>query len=212
MVVIATSPLEFFFYVSIVSATTTSYECLYQTPISFSFGRSFIATPARAVVSETRSHLQVDPELGGGLASWFEGSIGPTILPGPRRPGRVSSVKRWFVSERKKPADPGASTAATPINNTGGLVRKTTSISSFHSALSGLGVGPGLLATTDTFAPQQLNQGTAAKPVSTIPASPTGAVPNRAIIEAFSAGSMTVPLFYERRSGLGGIHPGFASA
>ena len=62
------------------------------------------------------------------------------------------------------------------------------------SALSELGVGLGPSATTENFALQQLDPGTAAKPVSTTPASPTGTVPTRAIIQAVFTDSMIVPL------------------
>ena len=96
------------------------------------------------------------------------GSAGPAMRPDPRRLSLVSFVKIWFISKRKKSTDPEASTVAAPTNNTGGLVRKTISISSFHSALSELGVGLGPSATTESFALQQLNPGTAAKPVSTM--------------------------------------------
>ena len=81
-----------------------------------------------------RSHIQVVLELGVGSASWFEGWFkGPTMRPDPRRLSRVSFVKTWFNSERKKSTDPKA--IAAPTNGTGRLVRKTTSVSSFHSAL-----------------------------------------------------------------------------
>ena len=128
-------------------------------------------------------HTRVVPELlRDQLPSSKRGPVGPAIRPDPQKLGRVSSTKIWFISERKKPKDPEAPTAAAPTNDTNGLVRKTTSVSSFHSALSELGIGPGPSATTESFSLPQLNQGTTMKPVPTIPASPTSAVPSRAII------------------------------
>ena len=56
-------------------------------------------------------------------------------------------------------------------------------------------MGPEPSATTENFALHQLNQGATPKPVSTIPASPTGAVPSRTIIQTVCADSMTVALF-----------------
>lgn len=48
-----------------------------------------------------------------------------------------------------------ASATAAPTNNTRGLIRRITPISSFHSALSELGVGP---RVTEKFTLPQLNQ------------------------------------------------------
>ena len=82
------------------------------------------------------------------------GPVGSAIRPDPQRLRRVSSMKSWFVSDRKNSE---ASTAAAPTNDTNGLVRKTTSVSSFHSAPSELGIGPGPSATTESFALPPLN-------------------------------------------------------
>jgi hypothetical protein len=100
-------------------------------------------------------------------------------------------MKAWFVSGRKKPKDPEASTAAGPAGNTIGLVRKTTSVSSFHSAHSEWDVGPGPSGTTENLA---LNEVTIVEPILT-PASPTNAVPHRATIQIAHADPTPVPLF-----------------
>ena len=192
-VIIGTSSLGFIFYVCIVSAATASYECPYQTPVSLLL-RVLVYYDVRKV-----GWYQRCARMFKSFRSWVRdrhrGSSGPMIRFDPRRLGRVSSVKTWFVSERKKPTDPEASTAASPTKNTNGLVRKTTSISSFHSALSELGSGPGPSRATENFALSQLNQGTAAKPVSEIPTSPMDTVPTRTIIQTVFVDSMTMPLF-----------------
>ena len=193
-VIIATSPLGFVFYVYIVSAATASYECPYQTPVS-SLLRLLIYYDIRKNGLYRRCGRTA--EL---FRSWvwdrFAGSkggpTGPTRRSGSRRrPSRVSLMKTWFVSGRKKPKDPEASTAAGPAGNTIGLVRKTTSVSSFHSALSEWDVGPGPSGTTENLA---LNQVTVVKLIST-PASPTNAVPHRATVQIAYADPTPVPLF-----------------
>ena len=104
-------------------------------------------------------------------------------------------MKTWFVPERKKPTDPEVSAAASPTNDINRLDRKTTSVSSFHSALSELGVGPRGSRSTENFALHQLNPGIAKEPVSTIPAPPMDAAPGRTIIHIVFADPVTVPLF-----------------
>ena len=104
-------------------------------------------------------------------------------------------MKTWFISRRKKPTDPKASTPIALTNNTSRFIRKTTSISSFHSALSELGVGPGPSGVAENIPLQPLNQATATKPMSTIPASPTGVVPNQTTIQTLLISSLPVPLF-----------------
>ena len=105
-------------------------------------------------------------------------------------------METWFISERKKPADPEVPTTAAPTNNASELVRKATSVYSFHSAPPPkLVVGPWPSGTAEKFVLLQLDQGTTTKPVSTISASPTDAIPDRAIIQTVLIDSVTVPLF-----------------
>jgi hypothetical protein len=193
-VIIATSSLGFVFDVCIVFAATASYECPYQTPVS-SLLQLLIYYDIRKNGLYRRCARTA--EL---FRSWvwdrFAGSKGgptrPTHRSGSRRrPSRVSSMKTWFVSGRKKPKDPEASTAAGPAGNTIGLVGNTVSVSSFHSALSEWDVGPGPSGTTENLA---LNQVTVVKPIS-IPASPMNAVPRRGTVQIAHTDPTPVPLF-----------------
>jgi hypothetical protein len=193
-VIIATSSLGFVFYVCIVSAATASYECPYQTPVSLLL-RLLIYYDIRKNGVYRRCARATEA-----FRSWaWDRFVGPTGSPaGPtRQPGSrkkwscISSMKTWFVSGRKKPKDPEASTAAGPAGNTIGLVRNTTSVSSFHSAHLEWNVGPGPSGTTENLA---LNQVTVVKPIST-PASPMNAVPHRATIQIAHVDPNPVPLF-----------------
>jgi hypothetical protein len=193
-VIIATSSLGFVFYVCIVSAATTSYECPYQTPVSLLL-RLLIYYDIRKNGIYRRCARATEA-----FRSWAWGRFaGPTGSPaGPtRRSGsrrrwkRIPSMGNWLVSGRKNPKDLEASIAAGPAGNTIGLVRKATSVSSSHSALSEWDVGPGPSGTTENLA---LNQVTVVKPIST-PASPTNAVPRRATVQIAHADPTPVPLF-----------------
>jgi hypothetical protein len=196
-VIIATTSLGFVFYVCIVSAATASYECPYQTPVSLLL-RLLIYYDVRK-----NGWYQRRARSLGSFRSWvrdrfagLKGSpAGRTTRSGSRRKSsRISSAKTWFVSDRKKSRDPEASIAAVPTDNTSGLVRKATSITSFHSALSGLDVEPGPSGVTENLALQEPTQVTVTKPATT-PASPTNAVPNRTIIQTVLADPTPVPLF-----------------
>jgi hypothetical protein len=145
-VIIATSSLGFVFYVCIVSAATASYECPYQTPVSlllqlliyYDIRKNGVYRRCARATEAFRSWAW------GQFAGPAGSPAGPTRQSGSRRRwSRISSMKNWFVSGRKKPKDPEASSAAGPAGNTIGLVRKTTSVSSFHSAHSEWDVGPG---------------------------------------------------------------------
>ena len=126
-VIIATSSLEFLFYVSIVSAATASYECPYQTPVPLLLRMLVYCDIRRDRWYRRRAHIF--KSFRSRVWDWFPGSkrgpAGPTMRPDPRRLGGVSSMKTWSVSERKKPTDPEASTAAAPTNDINELVRKT---------------------------------------------------------------------------------------
>jgi len=196
-VIIATSSLGFVFYVCIVSAATASYECPYQTPVSLLL-RLLIYYDIRKNGWYQRCARTFES-----FRSWVwdrfagpkGGPAGPTRRPGsPRISSHISSMKTWFISDRRKPKDPEASTATVPTNNTSGLARKATSVSSFHSALSEWDVRPGPSGVTENMALPEINQVTAVKPVS-IPASPTNVVPNRTIIRTALADPAPPPLF-----------------
>jgi len=196
-VIITTSSLGFVFYVCIVSAATASYECPYQTPVSLLL-RLLVYYDVRKNGWYQRCARTLGP-----FRSWAWNRFvrpkgdpaGPTSGPGSRRrSSRLSSVKTWFISHRKKPRDPEASTATVPTNNTSGLVRNATSISSFHSALSEWDIGPGPSGVTESLALPELNQVSLVKPVSTPPL-PVNAVPSRTIIQTVLADPTPPPLF-----------------
>ena len=193
-VIIATTSLGFLFYVCIVSAATASYECPYQTPVSL-----LLRLLVYYDVRKNRWYQRRARTLGS-FRSWVQdrlaglrgGPAGPTIRPNPRGgSSRLSSAKNWFVSDKKKPKDPEAPISVVPTDNTSGLVRKATSINSFHSALSGLDVEAGPSGVTENLALQEL---TVSKPATT-PASQTNAVLNRTIIQTVFTDTTPVPLF-----------------
>ena len=197
-VIIATSSLGFVFYVCIVSAATASYECPYQTPVSLLL-RVLIYYDFRKNGWYQRRARSLES-----LVSWawdrFTGPKGSPAGPanrfGSRRRGRTSSVKAWFTSNRKKTKDPEASATAESGGNTNGLVRKATSITSFHSALSEWDAQPGPSGVTENLALPELNQVTVVKPVPT-PSSPINAVSiqNRTVIHTALGDLTPVPLF-----------------
>ena len=186
-VIITTSSLGFVFYVCIVSAATASYECPYQTPVSLLL--------RLLVYYDLRKNGWYQRRVRGLKSFWslvwnrFAGPkgspAGPTSQFNSRRKwSRISSMKTMFVSDRKKTKDPEASVAT---GNTTGLVRKATSISSFHSALSEWDIQPGPSGVTENLALPELNQVTVVKPVPT-PASPTNSVPT--LIPLFTKGDL----------------------
>ena len=197
-VIIATSSLGFVFYVCIVSAATASYECPYQTPVSLLL-RLLICYDVRKNGWYRRPARTLEAFQGwlwNRFVSPKGGSTSPAIRPDSRRrSSRISPVNAWLARDRKKPKDPEASTATVPpTDNTGGLVRKATSISSFHSALSEWDVRPGPSGVTENLALREPNQVIALKPVPT-PASPTNTVLNRTILQTASPDLTPVPLF-----------------
>ena len=188
-VIITTSSLGFVFYVCIVSAATASYECPYQTPVSLLL-RLLVYYDLRKNGWYQRRARSLKS-----FWNWVWGRFrtrepkgrpaGPTSQFDSRRKwSRIPSVKTLFVSGREKTKDPEASTAT---GNTTGLVRKATSISSFHSALSGWDTQPGPSRVTENLALPELNQVTVVKPVPT-PAPPTNAVPT--LIPLFTKGDL----------------------
>ena len=196
-VIIATSSLGFIFYVCIVSAATVSYECPYQTPVSLLL-RLLIDCDVRKN-GWYQKHARTLESFRSWVWSWFAGrkgsSPGPTRRPGFRRRGCISSVKAWFTSDRKKQKDFEASSTATdPTCNTSGLVRKATSISSFHSALSEWDVESGPSGVAENLALPELNRSVVVPPASP-PASPTNAVSNQTIIQIAHTNPTPAPLF-----------------
>jgi hypothetical protein len=196
-VIITTSSLGFVFYVCIVSAATTSYECPYQTPVSLLL-RLLIYYDIRK--NRWYRRCARTTEL---FRSWVRNRFAspkgrpscPTRQSGPRRRcSRISSMKTWFISDRKKPKDPEASAMAGPTNIASGLAQKATSVSSFHSAHSEWDVESGSSRTAENSAPPEHNQVTVAKPIST-PTSPTSAVPDRTVVQIAHVDSTPVPLF-----------------
>ena len=186
-VIITTSSLGFLLYVCIVSAATASYECPYQTPVSLLLRLLFYYDLRKNEWYRRRAR---------GLEafwSWVRDRFaGPRNSPtGPKSPfdsrrkwSRIPSVKTWFNSSRKKTKDPEASAAT---GNTTGLVRKATSIASFHSALSEWDIQPGPSGATENLPLSELNQVTVAK-TSPIPAPPTNVVPT--LIPLFTKGDL----------------------
>ena len=142
-VIIAASPLGFLFCVSIVSAATASYECPYRTPVPLLLWMLVYCDARRD--RWYRRRARIFKSFRSRVRDWLPDSkrrpAGPTMRPDPRRLGGVS-VKTLFVSERKKPTDPEALTAAAPTDGINELVRKRPLISAFHSALLESGVGP----------------------------------------------------------------------
>ena len=196
-VIIATTSLGFLFYVCIVSAATASYECPYQTPVSLLL-RLLVYYDVRK-----NGWYQRRARTLGSFRSWVQDRLAglkgspanPKIRPNPRGgSSRLSSAKNWFVSDKKKSKDPEASISVVPTDNTSGLVRKATSITSFHSALSGLDVEAGPSGVAENLALQELTQVTVSKPAAT-PASQTNAVLNRTIIQTVFTDANPVPLF-----------------
>jgi hypothetical protein len=191
-VIIATSSLGFVFYVRIVSAATASYECPYQTPVSLLL-RLLIYYDIRKN-GWYRRCVRTTESFWSWVWDRFAGPkgspVGSTRRSGSRR-RRSRTMRTWFVSGRNKSKDPEASTTAGPADNASGLIRKTTSISSFHSAHSEWDVGPGPSGITENLV---LNQLTVVKPIST-PASPTNAAPDRTIVQIAFTNSTPVPLF-----------------
>jgi hypothetical protein len=196
-VIIATSSLGFVFYVCIVSAATTSYECPYQTPVSLLLRLLIYYDIRKNGVFRRCAHAtEVFRSWAWGRFAGPTGSpTGPTRRSGSRRRwSRISSMKTWFISGRKKPKDPEASAAAGPTNNASGLNRKATSVSSFHSARSEWDAEPGTPGAAENLVLPEHNQVTVTKPIST-PASPTSAVPDWTIVQAAHADPTPVPLF-----------------
>ena len=189
-VIIATSSLGFVFYVCIVSAATASYECPYQTPVSLLL-RLLVYYDFRKnewYQRRARSLKSFRSWVWGRFTNPKGNPAGPTSqFNSQRKLSRIPSVKTWFISHRKKTKDPEASTAAGPTWNTSGLVRKATSISSFHSALSEWDVQPGPSGATENLALPELKQVAVVKPVPT-PAPPTNAVPT--LIPLFTKGDL----------------------
>ena len=196
-VIIATTSLGFLFYVCIVSAATASYECPYQTPLSLLL-RLLVCHDARKTGWYQRGACILNS-----LRNWVwdrfpspkGSSADPTKRPGPRRRrNRIPPVKIWFASDRKKSKRPEASTTTGSIDNAGGLVRKATSVSSFHSALSEWDVESGPSGAAENLALPELSQAAVVLPVST-PTSPTNPVPNRTIVQIAHAIPTPAPLF-----------------
>jgi len=195
-VIITTTSLGFVFYVCLVSAATASYECPYQTPVSLLLRLLVYYDVRKNGWYQRRLHTLESfwSRVWDRFARPKGGPAGQTRRPGSRKWGRVPSVKSLFVSSRKKPKDPVASTTSGPTNNTSGLSRKATSVSSFHSALSEWNVELAPSGVAGSLALPELNQVTVVNPVST-PASPTNAVPNLAIIQTALADPTPTPLF-----------------
>lgn len=196
-VIIATSSLGFVFYVCIVFAATASYECPYQTPASLLLRLLVYGEFRKNGWCQRRACTLMS------FRSWvrdrFARPKGSPAVPRSRHGSQrewsgISSVKTWFTFDRKKTMGPGVSTVTRPTNNTNtsGLVRKATSISSFHSALSELDMERGLSGVTENLALQDLNQVTVVKSAST-PAPPTSAAPNQTIVQIAHADP--APLF-----------------
>ena len=177
-VIIATTSLGFIFYFCIVLAATASYECPYQTPVSLLL-RLLISYDVRKT-EWYRQRTRILESFRGW--AWD-------------RPGsRIPPVKTWFFSDRKKSKDPEAPATHEPTDNAIGFARRTTSVSSFHSAISEWEAEPGPSAVTDNLALSELRRATTTKSV-VIPASPTNVTQNRRNFSIVPIDPVPIPLF-----------------
>ena len=177
-VIIATTSLGFIFYFCIVLAATASYECPYQTPVSLLL-RLLISYDVR----KTEWYRQRTRSL-----ESFRGWVWD------RPSSRIPPVKTWFISDRKKSKDPEAPATHEPTDNAIGFARRTTSVSSFHSAISEWEAEPGPSAVTDNLALSELRRATTTKSL-VIPASLTNVTQNRRNFSLVPIDPVPIPLF-----------------
>ena len=186
-VIITTSSLGFVLYVCIVSAATASYECPYQTPVSLIL-RLLIYYDLRKngwYQRRARGLKSFWSWVWGRFTGPKGGPAGSTSRFDSRRKwSRIPPMKTWFISGRKKTKDPEAPTAT---GNTTGLIRKATSIASFHSALSEWDIQPGPSGVTENLALPELSQVPVVKPAPT-PTPPLNVVPT--LIPLFTKGDL----------------------